>query len=286
MTKQFGCVVRLDRLGLSSSAPSRSASPPSIAGFHIVRDTFVRSQTTAMTYARVRVLRSFTSNTIICWQYRPWSPWLKPWRIMIISDDSLGISVGEISQVVGYCRLAHVLLAELAFDFNSGSGVHKRFVRRHALFGKSRPRLDRGGSEQLRYGARKAGKLVRCYWKQKLRVFRVELELHSRLLRQRTISNAYDAATLACGVLPKHFRFVCIRWAVLRRYLERRFRMHAPPILSRTRRIANVSLHAATRYLRRNGVSNTHRFLKPLMINSVVQQALNRWEDNTRRWLQ
>jgi hypothetical protein len=178
------------------------------------------------------------------------------------------------------------LLFELAFDFDPSSGVDDAFVLQHALFGKSRFRSDRGGPGQLRYGSRFSGKLVRCYRKDAVNAFRVEIELHSSLLPRRQRDNRLEIidsrwpeiADAAFSIVPAHLKFVKIRFGALGRHLRRRFGERGDVLLARTRARSTDSLHSALTYLRGKGVHNPHRFLQPMtQINAALEQAIDEW---------
>lgn len=130
-------VVRLDRVQFGAEVP-RGRTPPMVKGFLVVKDTFVRSQTTTSTYARCRQLRSLTNDTKIYWQYCRQKGWLQPWKITMVADDHTGLSRNEIEAVLRHCRSYRFLIIELAVDFSPLTGVNRQFVRRHAVFGKSR----------------------------------------------------------------------------------------------------------------------------------------------------
>jgi hypothetical protein len=128
----------------------------------------------------------------------------------------------------------------------------------------------------LSYGGRKADKLVRCYQKDGLGVFRVEVELHSGLLRRNDISTLDDFLYLPDIVYPKHFQFVALNWRRLEQYLRRRLGDEGSRIIAGARRRA-ASLQRVRRYLNRSGVLNVHRFLVPLALNEEISRALDRW---------
>jgi hypothetical protein len=136
----------------------------------------------------------------------------------------------------------------------------------------------------VRYGSRKSGKLIRCYWKQQLNAFRVELELHSRLLSKGRLKkeqnfNFKDVPNrILPNVFPDHIQFVRFRWEALEKYLTRRFGQQGMNILEQARAKARVSLRSATRFLRRKQVNNVHRFLVPMRINKAIDAALTKWE--------
>ena len=135
--------------------------------------------------------------------------------------------------------------------------------------GKKRQRV-------LYYGGRKSEKLVRCYHKDALGVFRVELELHSNLLRQHSISTLGDFLYLPDVVCPKHLQFVELDWKRLERYLAARFGNEGPRIFAGVKKRA-TSLQRVRRYLGKHGVVNFHRFLMPHPLNNDVTRALKRW---------
>lgn len=126
----------------------------------------------------------------------------------------------------------------------------------------------------LRYGGRKTGKLVRCYWKKELGVFRVEPELHSSLLRN--ISTLDDFPYLPDIVYPKHLQFVEFDWRRLEQHLSKRPPDESSRIIAGAKRRA-VSIRRVRRYLHKHGVVNIHRFLVPLSMNDEVSRALDRW---------
>ena len=131
--------VQLDRVQIVSWAP-RGKSPPPLKGYKIVSDWFVRCQTTTATYARSRQYQSLTDDTTIFWQYQRLKGWLKPWKITIIADDVTGLSYEQVQHVLKHCRYYRFLIVEIAIDFCPSAGINKRFVRQHAVFGKSRRR--------------------------------------------------------------------------------------------------------------------------------------------------
>lgn len=131
--------VRLDRVQLVSWAP-QGRKPPPLEGYRIMRDSFVRRQTTTATYARSREYQSLTDDTKVFWQYQRLKGWLKPWKITIVADDQTGLSCEQIQQVLGHCRHYRFLIVEIAVDFVPTTGVDGSFVRQHGIFGKSRRR--------------------------------------------------------------------------------------------------------------------------------------------------
>jgi hypothetical protein len=278
MRKPRLCWIRLDRLVLSAVGRVTSEMP-TIAGFRVVADTRVRAQGPVVTYARVRRYRSLSTNSQITIQYGSQAPWLMPWRITLIGDDRRGLGHSEIERVVAHCLNHKVSLVEVALDFAPNTGVDWEFVLKHCQFGKSRRRFDRGGPEQLRYGGRGSSKLVRCYWKRQVGCFRVELELHSALLRRYSVCKVHQLGNVVANLCPAHVRFVSIRWSKLEPHLARKFGGDAQRVCEEARRCAGSSLRSAARFLSREGVANVHRFLQPLRANRDIQTALRRWAE-------
>jgi hypothetical protein len=127
----------------------------------------------------------------------------------------------------------------------------------------------------LYYGSRKSDKFVRCYSKPGLG-FRVELELHSGLLRHHQISTLEDLRYLPQLIQPKHFQLVDLDWVRLKRYLVHKFGARGHQILVCAQSRAR-SIRWVLRYLRKNKVLNPHRFLVPLPVNEAITRALSRW---------
>lgn len=128
----------------------------------------------------------------------------------------------------------------------------------------------------LYYGDRKSDKLIRCYQKKRLGVFRVELELHSKLLREHGIATLDDLIYLPEIVCPKHLQFVKLDWQQLEKHLTDKFGAAGLRVFSGAQKRA-ASLQRARRYLSKRGVANVHRFVVPLRVNKEVQRALEKW---------
>jgi hypothetical protein len=275
-TRDARCTARLDRIRVVSGISGITGKPPSLPGFRIVRDSFVAQQTTTRTYLRCRQLICNETGTRVYWQYFPQRRWLRPWRITIIGDDRSGLKELELARILPLCPKNELILAELAFDFGASSGIDQYFVRRRALFGKSRLNPARGGPGQIRYGTRNSAKLIRIYFKRVLNSYRVELELHSKFLRSNAVNQVSDLPVLGTAICPAHLNFVAVRWERLRRHLLRR---NARDVLFERVKDRSESIHAVMRILRRNRVNNPHRFLTPVKENELVRKAAARWAD-------
>jgi hypothetical protein len=265
--------VRIDRVQIVSCAPL-SSKPPDLQGFAITRDSFVRCQTTTSTYARCRHYSSLTTDAKIYWQYCRQKGWLKPWKITMVADDKTGLSRDEIERVLNHCRRYQFLTVEIAIDFSVSTRVNRRFIRGHAVFGKSRRCVTK--NDRLRYGSRKSSKLVRCYEKPEVEAYRVELELHSGLLRSHGIAGLEHLVHLPDVIRRKHLQFVDLDWNQLRLHLANKIGNRNDVVIAGARR-RRTSILRVQRYLRRKGVSNAHRFLVPHALNEDVRRALNEW---------
>jgi hypothetical protein len=126
------------------------------------------------------------------------------------------------------------------------------------------------------WGSRKSGKLVRCYEKEELASFRVELELHSQVLRRERILTLVHFDGLPVTIYPKHLRFVDVDWDRLNLHLARKFGRQSQTIIAEAEQRGS-SLSRLRRYLRRNGITNFHRFLAPHPINKKLNRAFTRW---------
>jgi hypothetical protein len=129
----------------------------------------------------------------------------------------------------------------------------------------------------VHYGSRKGTKLIRIYKKEELNVFRIEGEFHSFLLRRHRIDTEQDLNAIADVFYPRHIRFVEVDWKRLRKYLMEKYgKDHGEEILKSARK-KRSSIRRVTRYLRREGVFNVHRFYRPLKINKDIKGALDDW---------
>jgi hypothetical protein len=274
--REPNCQIRLDRLVVG--VPDKpSGGLPQPKGFKRVGDTLVRPQGAIATYGRVRRFVSKSSSCKISIQYDRQAPWL-PWcRITLIGDDWTGLTLEEIESALAEVPDHRISLVELAFDFLPGTQVDEEFVLRHGKFGKSRRRTDRGGPGTLRYGSRGSPKLVRCYRKAKLDRYRVELEIHTPLLRKWSIRKITELPLITTKLWPTHICFTGMRWEKLESHLVRRYGTGDGRRLSEgARERARVSLRKVTRFLSRS-VHNPHRFLGSAVTNRHIREALQRW---------
>lgn len=266
---------RLDRLKIS--AGGGQSKPPCLEGFRCLGDFIPRNRHEAATYGRLRKMASLSDDCRINVLYEPRMPWLQRWHFTVIADDRTGITRDQVDTILRCCLHHRFSMVELTFDFRSG--INRRFVLKHALFGKSRRnrKFERNGL--LKFGARKSTKLVRIYWKEAIQSFRIELECHAALLQRMGVRHVWEFRSLY-GLLPTHFRLVAISWKRLQRRLHRKFGPVAgQKLLEQTQNKAERSLRLALRFLKENGIANSHTFLKPLHANRQIKTALRRWLD-------
>jgi hypothetical protein len=146
--------------------------------------------------------------------------------------------------------------------------------------------VQRRKKVDLYYGTRKSDTFVRCYKKPEVGAYRVELELHSGLLRRHNISALNDLVRLPELVYPNHFDIVDFDWDRLRRYQVNKIGDRSDAVIGGARQ-RRTSILRLQRYLRRKGVFNTHRYLVPRAINRDVIRALKRWArkfDSEESW--
>jgi hypothetical protein len=176
-----GCSVHLDRIAqaypLWSENPSRKI--PAIEGFSLKKDTFARRQGKIRTYRRVRSLENMTTGTRIFLQYDRAHGWLKPVRLTAVGSDFTGILPADLERIAkAFSHNLRVVMTEISFDFDPTFGVDRDYVLKHGHFGKSHPAHNPRYPDTLRYGSRHSEKLIRAYFKQQIKKYRVELELH------------------------------------------------------------------------------------------------------------
>ena len=89
--------------------------------------------------------------------------WLPPYRLTLYADDRTGLLPNEVFGVLEVLPDFRLTIVELAFDF-APDQMNRKFVREHALFGKSRPVASKDGSDY--WGTRRGSKRVQSYLKQ------------------------------------------------------------------------------------------------------------------------
>lgn len=272
------CKARLDRAQIV--ADMRGNGLPEIPGFDVCRDSFVRPQTSIITYRRVRNYKNSKTKTTVDIQYQRVPPWLRAIKMTVIGDDLMGLRRCELEEICKAYKAPRVLTVELAIDFYATSGVDRAFVLEHAIFGRSG---QVGGRlyKSLRYGTRHSQTMVRTYEKPEISSYRIEIELHSGWLRKQGLRNLTDLSELPVLLSPGRFQFVEIDWDLLAVHVSRKG-LDADNLVGQAQSRA-YSIQRALEFLRNEvGLQNVRRFLRPLQMNRTVRQALRTWAESWR----
>ncbi len=160
------CEVRLDRLVVTASGIAEELIRR-LPGFRRTKKHFLRKKHSKhfLAYSRVTKFESTTSiRQMIVLSDRRMRR-LAYCKVTLIARDETGLVPRDVLSVLGLLPDARVVLIELAFDFGSGPGVTGAYVRRHALFGKSRPKNVASFRGYDSWGTREGAKFVRSYYK-------------------------------------------------------------------------------------------------------------------------
>jgi len=157
------CVAKLDRLQFycdQDPTPGLRGNPgfKSKPGHRIKPPTDGRFQA----YGYVHWFESHTSGMKFLIESARREGWLPPYRLTLYADDATGLLPHEVLGVLELLQDFQMTTLELAFDFPIGN-VTRKFVREHALFGKSRPAPSNNGTDYL--GTRRGSKRVQIYEK-------------------------------------------------------------------------------------------------------------------------
>jgi hypothetical protein len=157
------CIVKLDRLRLTcieNPTPVLSLLP----GFKSIRGYFIQPPRNGafQAYSRVRWFKKIASGMKFLIESNRREPWIKPFRVTLFADDRHGLLPQEVFSILEVLPEFELKLIELAFDLRGGV-VDRKFVRDHALFGKSQPRPSVEDTDY--WGTRQGSKLVRAYQK-------------------------------------------------------------------------------------------------------------------------
>lgn len=160
------CEAGLDRLVVTASGIAEDLILK-LPGFRRVKKHFLRPKHPKhfLTYSRKTTFESTTSirQMIVLSERRMRR--LAYCKVTLIAGDETGLLREDVLSVLGLLPDARVAMVELAFDFGTGSGVTGAYVRRHALFGKSRPKNVASIRGYDSWGTRKGAKFVRSYYK-------------------------------------------------------------------------------------------------------------------------
>jgi hypothetical protein len=276
--------ARLDRLRLNSDYFSKDVVDQ-IPGFHCEYDYDVTrnpgSKARHSGYRRVARYSNERTRTQFEVQYKPMQPWFPACTVTLIADDRTGLTRREVDIILESFEKWRLTMVEIAVDFDAGSVVNTNFVRRHLVVGKSRyaPNRDTGFEY---FGTRKSQKFGRCYDKENINAYRVELELHSAWLRAHKIREVNELAKLSALLPRKELKFVRLDLEALERQL-RQAKIPVEPEIQRARNISGGLYFTMLRLRQRLGLRNTHRLLITLKTNARVERALRKWADRWRR---
>jgi hypothetical protein len=156
-----GCEVKLDRQQLycvQNPTAALMAVPgfKSLAGHRINRPADGRFQA----YGRVHWFESRSSGMKLLLESERREAWLPPYRLTLYADDRTGLLPDEVFSVLEVLPDFRLTMMELAVDF-APERLDRRFVREHALFGKSRPVAPQGETDYS--GTRRGSKRVQAY---------------------------------------------------------------------------------------------------------------------------
>jgi hypothetical protein len=272
--RQNSLTVRLDRVQWVCWA-GPGWRPPNLPGFRVVFDHRIRPRGKTPTYGRCRKYQSLTNDTKVFWYYQRQRGWLRPWKVILVADDEQGLRAADVHIAMRHCKFVRLIAVELALDF-CPSAMNQTFVHCHAIFGKSQ-RRKRPAFPVMYFGSRRGPVLIRIYLKKELKVFRIEGEFHSPFLRRHRVDTEQDISIVADEFYPAHIRFVKIDWKRLLRYLIKKHSRERALQLLRSARKRRASIRRVSRYLRRKGVLNVHRFYCLLAINKEIKRALKKW---------
>jgi hypothetical protein len=159
-----GCEVKLDREQLycvqnPTAALMAVHSFKSLTGHRINRPADGRFQA----YSRVQWFESRTSGMKFLIESERREAWLPPYRLTLYADDRTGLLPDEVFAVLEVLPDFRLTVMELAVDVHPGQ-MNRKFVREHALFGKSRPVPSVNGTDY--WGTRRGTKRVQAYVKE------------------------------------------------------------------------------------------------------------------------
>jgi hypothetical protein len=270
--KQTNCVAVFDRCAFFCPRIGPSSSfrkPPSVPGFKTVAHRFPRRRTKIATWRQILFLESDRTGTKVRIQYDRAHGWLKHMKVTVIGPDTTGILEPELKAIGDAFQDFEICMLEVAFNFSPTSGVDQEYVKKHALFGKSRPVKMPKYPDSLRYGTRHSPRFVRCYWKQQVQAYRVELELHHSWLGLPQT----DYLLYLFPLTERDFRFVNVHWDALDSHLATKGPKGKR--IAAGARLHYGSIHELLRYLRSKDIKNPHRFLDCASKDTEIRKAFD-----------
>jgi hypothetical protein len=166
-------------------------------------------------------------------------------------------------------------MVEVAFDFFDS--LTRSSVRKHGLFGRSRPVPSVNGTDY--WGTRRGSKRVQVYFKEQIHACRVELELHARFLKRYGIRSPLDFHRLVDVVPGNHIYFGTLD---AQKLVRRMTYMGLSP--SRQREILRMvdslkgNLWSTLYFLREDlELKNPRRLVDDHPINEAIPNAIRSW---------
>jgi hypothetical protein len=274
------CLIRLDRAqGMCDQDPTYLLM--GVAGFHGGASRPLRRPMNGafQPYGRAQWFHSLRSEAKFVIESERRERFLSPYRLTFVADDSTGLLPREVFSALEVVPNFQLTMAEVAIDFPEGMDRDK--VRRHGLFGKSRPAPSVEGTDY--WGTRKGAKLVRCYFKHQIQAFRVELEMRPRFLKYHGVRDVFGFHKLATILPSRHIHFGTLNEQKL---ISRLKRMGLSA--RREREVLRVvaamdgDLWPILNYLRNDvQMANTKRLVDPMPVNQIIADALGEW---ARMW--
>lgn len=271
----LSCICKLDRV-MMTTAELPSIAFSELPGYRFGKPN--RLWGAKKLYQYSQRIRGTGSVREVVVESDPKKKWLPEYRLTIIPRDSSGLEPQDLQEILGMFEQYKLTLLEAALDFPLDSIVDVAYVRRFGLAGKSWLPL---GPNPLhdKWGSAKTPKVVRSYPKWEISAHRLELELHSRFLRKHKINRPSDFPQLA-KILPRnHVYFARLDKQKLSHELQLRHKTgrDVKIILEHVKDLDD-SLWRQLRYLRRKGLVNVLRLVKPLKkVNRVLREAIEKW---------
>jgi hypothetical protein len=251
-----------------------------LEGYRCAYDYRLPGSPTERAYGRVCQFVSEKNGLKLGISYNPTNGWMPRCMVTLSPNDQTGLSRSELEQVLELLPNHRFLKLELAHDFCSESVVDSRFARKHLVIGKSQRTEDPAHPGMLYFGARRSPVFARCYEKEAIDCFRIELEYHSEWIVMHRIKTPRDFVRLPELTARIHIAFYKIDPLKLSAALARL----GVPVASTMRKVIlrQDDLSVALRFLRKNvGLPNAIRVLTPLATNGRVERALHIW---ARQW--
>ena len=158
--------------------------------------------------------------------------------------------------------------------------MNAKYIRRHLRCGKSRIRPNVRFPKAVWFGVPGSDHFVRSYPKPAVGGFRVEQQCNPKFLLRHKVNTAADIVRLP-QVLAQQMGFYRMDWAQLSAHVRRRPR-YAEVILQRAHE-KEECLNDLLRFLRRVRIFSAERFLISLPVNSEMQKAVRRCEEQWKQ---